>query len=109
MPVATISVSVLQTVLYEMQACRKEVKELMVNAKRKAEELASTAASLDAAAAESRVVGKEREQLKREWTEMFSAHDSLVNRINTLERQLSQSHATSRVCSHLLSYCISLI
>lgn len=77
--------------------CRKEVKELKVNAKRKAEELARTTASLDAAEAETRVVGKEREQMKREWTEMYSAHDSLVSRINTLEQQLAQAHATAQV------------
>ena len=68
-----------------------------MDAKRKAEELASTTASLDSAAAEVRVVGKEREQMKREWTEMFSAHDSLVSRINALERQLSESHIAVQV------------
>lgn len=75
------------------------MKELKVDAKRKAGELSSTTASLDAAAAEVRVVGKEREQMKREWTEMFSAHDSLVSRINALEHQLAQSHTALQVRS----------
>ena len=73
------------------------MKELKVDAKRKAESLANTTASLDAAAAEVRVVGKERQQLKLEWTEMFSAHDSLVSRINALEHQLAESHSAVQV------------
>lgn len=95
-----------------MRACcywlfRKEVKELKVEVKRKAEELASTTASLDAAAAETRVVGKEREQMKLEWTQMFSAHDSLVSRIKSLESQLSQTLKQAQVWNVYLTVLVA--
>lgn len=80
-----------------MLACRKEAKEVRVQLKNQAERLSATAAARDEAAASARVVGEERAEMKREWSEMYAAHDGLQQRIAELQRRVAEGRVEAQV------------
>lgn len=82
-------------------ACRKEGKELRVQIKRQASDLAAMTAARDQATAAARVVGEERADMKREWSEMFAAHDGLQQRISALQHQLADECSSAQVRNHV--------
>lgn len=75
--------------------------------KQQAADLSSVAAARDEAAASARIVGEERAQMKREWSDMYAAHDGLQQRIASLQRQVAEECSVaqvSRPCSCMRLY-----
>lgn len=70
---------------------------MRVQLKKQEEQLAATVVSRDEAAACVRVVREERAQMKREWSEMFAAHDGLQQRIAVLQRQVAEERTAAQV------------
>ena len=70
---------------------------MRVQLKKQEEQLAATVVSRDEAAACVRVVREERAQMKREWSEMFAAHDGLQQRIAALQRQVAEERTAAQV------------
>lgn len=78
--------------------------------KRQAGDLSATAAARDEAAACARVVGEERAQMKREWSEMYAAHEGLQQRISSLQRQVAEECSVAQVrppCMRFPCMCAS--
>eukprot|EP00892_Ulva_mutabilis_P009014 jgi/Ulvmu1/6485/UM003_0116.1 len=79
-----------------LQTSRRDMKEMRVQLKSQAKQLAATAAARDEAAASARVIGEERSDMKREWSEMFAAHDGLQQRIAALQQKVADTRTEAQ-------------
>jgi chromosome segregation ATPase len=82
---------------HNLVPCRKQVKRLRAELKDQGGKLQAAQAARDEAQAAVRVVSDERQQMKTEWTEMFSAHDGLKSKISELTNRLWAAEAKLKV------------
>jgi chromosome condensin MukBEF ATPase and DNA-binding subunit MukB len=75
------------------------VKVLRVELKEQGISLSNALAERDEARASVRVISEERQQMKTEWADMFSAHDGLKARIADLLQQVQEGERSQQVCS----------
>jgi outer membrane protein TolC len=77
---------------------RKTVKGLRVELKHQGALLQQVHVARDEAQAAARVIGEERQQMKSEWADMFSAHDGLKSKISDLSERLWSAEQALQVC-----------